>query len=61
MLHRLQKGPMSEGKQMQKPQKRWMKSVVAAAKRDQSQLPFQREYRRAVSQATRGAYLRKSA
>lgn len=46
---------------MQKPQKRWMKSVLATARAEQPKLPFQRGYRRPEARAPRPEALRRSA
>lgn len=46
---------------MQKPQKRWMKSVIATARAEQPKLPFQRGYRRPEPRGTRIDMLRRSA
>lgn len=46
---------------MQKTQKRWMKSVIAAARTEQTRLPFQRGYRRPETRDTRVETLRRSA
>ncbi|MGR3323532.1 MAG: hypothetical protein ACU0DK_16560 [Pseudooceanicola sp.] len=46
---------------MQKKQKRWMKSVIEAAKADCPTLPYQRGYIRPQGSGDRVAALRKAA
>ncbi|GGL94773.1 hypothetical protein [Pseudooceanicola nanhaiensis] len=46
---------------MQKTQKRWMKSVIATARTEQTRLPFQRGYRRPENRDTKLETQRRSA
>lgn len=46
---------------MQKPQKRWMKSVIATARAERPKLPFERGYRRPDAAPKRSAVLVRTA